>query len=104
MYLPLARATSRIVWPGVAAMTSPSMRTFTFSVKGSSLSFGAANVAAQATERLLERRHRCEPERNLGIRPHSLGGRHLGGAQGAGLARRAGRHHPVREFREQRSE
>src|ERR1035437_810485 len=104
MYLPLARATSRIVWPGVAAMTSPSMRTFTFSVKGSSLSFGAANVGAQATERLLERRHRCEPERNLGIRPHSLGGRHLGGYMAADLARRLGRHHLVGEFRDQAGE
>src|ERR1035437_857275 len=104
MYLLLARATSRIVWPAVAAITSPSMRTFTFSVTAISLSLAAADVAAQASVRLFPRRHSRETERYLGVREHALGSRQFGGHVAAELARRPGRRHLVREGGDQARE
>ena len=87
MYLLLARATSRIVWPGLAAMTSPSMRTFTFWVKPGLLS--------SRSLRMSQRRQRdvssmaatgVEAERDLGARLHPLGGRAPRRARGGRLS------------------
>src|SRR5664279_4267841 len=104
MYLSLARATSRIVWPAVAAITSPSIRIFTFSVKAMLLSLDAADIAAQATGRLFQRCRGGEAQRNLGVRLDPLGGGHLGRYMAAALARRLGNFHQVTELRHQACE
>src|SRR5512143_2548925 len=97
MYFLLARATSRIVWPGVAPMTSPSMRIFTFSVTAIPLPLGAADVAAKASGRLLHGRHGGQAERDLRVRLDPLLGGHLPRHVAAGVARLLRRLHRVVE-------
>ena len=95
MYLLLARATSRIVWPAVAAITSPSMRTFTFSVTADPPYRSALRMSQRRQRDVsFSGRHGGEAQRDLGVAEHPLGGGHLAGHVAAVLAGRLGWLHP----------